>query len=1365
MFRHVVKEQLKVPAKIDYLGELRDFVTKVGHRHGFSERVINAFKLSIDEAATNIIKHAYRDWEGDITIRSIVKKNSLTIVLVDQGKYFDPRQVSDPDLQRYVEIGKKGGLGIFIMRRLLDGIDYRKTEEGNELWMIKNRDVARHRKISVPSIPMTLKARYWVVSMAAVSFIILLVYSFFYFRQDDRILSDYIDRGRSACSLLAREIAGNIEQPDFPQEVREQLLQPGGGSFDLHAIDAAGQPIAALKNTEYRDILFNAFVVDNSGGILASAKDTQLLETFTMPKATEEVRKDIYRYDLSSGEKVLDIIWPVVDSKNRLLCSIHFHINDEQISKEIAKARLNDLNLALLIWALVAAGLFLLIYIVMNPFRRLSEWVKMLGQPGVAEEMDIDATTEVGEIAQAFSDITQKLRESQVNLAEQERLQKEMQVAQEIQQTLLPNEFPEIEGYEIASYYAAAKEVGGDYYDFVEVDKDTLGIVVADVSGKGVPGSLVMTMIRTALRTEARGLKDAAEVLSRVNDFVVNDMKKGMFVTLFYVIIDSKRRRLNFASAGHNPMILYRASTNKTYYLNPRGFPIGISLPEKDLFKNSIQSDSLALAEGDILIMYTDGVTEAMNRKRHLFGEERFLNVIRSHGRLRAKGFAEELQKELLSFTEGNPQNDDITLVAISEKTSAEKIELERAKKAYSFIKGGKSIREACGLAGLTPYAYSKYKEVFAKEGVEAYEIAGDVEAVEAKHLSIEEKTKIYDVIRRFPEYGAKRISEELNTERYAYTQIAANKIYEELVQARLNTKELREAFISRGGKKRRIKPPGTPMLTLDGQVVIKRSGFEPEPEVEEEETLPARKTAVPVGKEEVSETISKAGLPEEKASLEPAPVPTTQAETEISDIEAEPHDILNIGVDELLTSPIEDLLDRRKTLPAEEEVLQPPDLTDTEQEATGAEDLLQFEYASNPEPENYTEEESEAEAITSLMVEPIPGEEVVTAEPEQVVGLEAEPETDESDAQVEAYFDFDYAGDDDLTLPTPEEGLAEVPAPLSEEEQVADLDIPPDVRLLDAADQDEVDVAAVLEAGIGIDVPQPQAAEEFAQQEVEDVEIVSEEETTRSALEEPALTDGFDELLEIEEEFGLITPEGELNRVVAEKLTQNEKNDLPQEDDFAVLLPERITWDIRESYVAADGNNGPEAAEKHRLSFDELMETLSEESLTSGENTGDFDLLIDDEITDPFDAKEHNKLGYASAHQGSSMIHDKESMVKEAGMANAIKLYESENFTAAINEAIELARHYPDDCKIHVLLGNAYFRAQRYQEAAIEYEKVIRLDPRSVDAYENLGVVYANQGDLHRAVHQWEKLLGISPERKDIRDSINRAKRFLEQA
>jgi serine phosphatase RsbU (regulator of sigma subunit)/anti-sigma regulatory factor (Ser/Thr protein kinase)/TolA-binding protein len=910
LLHQIVKEQLKVPAKIEYLGELRDFVTKVGRRHGFSERVINAFKLSIDEAATNIIKHAYRDWEGDITIRAIVKKHSLTIVLIDQGKYFDPRQVSDPDLQRYVDIGKKGGLGIFIMRRLLDDIDYRKTEEGNELLLFKNRDVARKRRITVPSIPLSLKARYWLVSAGIYTLFIISVYTFFFVRQDDRILARFLDQGRSISYILANEIANNIEQQLSP-EVKQQFIKYGS-QMDTKIGECAAGPINNLLLSEHRDLIFSAFVVDNSNTILASLAEDSVLRPFKYPKGARLLQKQVFLYDFTEDSPVMDIERPVLDQQKTILCRAHILLDYSKIRAEIKSTRFYYLNLVLLVWVIGLAILFLFIYLIMNPFRRLQEWVKALGQPGVAEEMDIDASTEVGEIAQAFSDITQQLRESQKNLAEQERLQQEMQVAKEIQQTLLPSEVPELEGYEIASYYEAAKEVGGDYFDFIEVDKDTLGIVVGDVSGKGVPGSLVMTMIRTALRTEARGIYDAAEVLARVNDFIVNDMKRGMFVTLFYVIIDSKRRRLNYASAGHNPMILFRASTGKTYYLNPRGFPIGISLPDKNLFKNSIESDTIALAEDDILLVYTDGITEAMNVKRHMYGEERFLNVIRKHGSSTAKEFVQELHQEILSFTEGYPQSDDITLVAIEEKATAEKIELIRAKRAYQEIKKGLTIKDACETTGISLYAYNKYREQFDKDGIEGSSVVADTEAVEVKHLSIEEKTKIFDVIRRFPEYGAKRISEELSTSRYEFTEISAAKIYEELVRSRLNTKEMREAYVARGGRKKRLKPPGTPLLTIDGQVIIRRRGLDKDIE-EEPSVTPTTEKAV-VSKNQKANPQAVIAKQKSEPIVQEMPLVDLDEDTSVESTSSSIN-VLNFKVGELLETPFEDLFDKRRNM------------------------------------------------------------------------------------------------------------------------------------------------------------------------------------------------------------------------------------------------------------------------------------------------------------------------------------------------------------------------------------------------------------------------------------------------------------------
>lgn len=844
MFKSVQKEEIQVPAHIDYLGELRNFVTKTGRKHHFSDTVVNAFKLSIDEAATNIIKHAYRDWEGKITMRVIIKKESMTVILIDKGKYFDPSRVKDPDLDRYVNIGKKGGLGIFIMRKLLDEIDYRHTEEGNELRLTKYREIKGTEKskrkkkiiISTPSISMSLKSKYSTITAAILTAIVIIGYFYFFVVHGNRVLRDFVASENPVCENIAKNV-----------------LQ--SGEFELNPLFVDSKVLEFIHG---RNEIYRIIVTDFENMVVSSTDTSLVFEEFQIPKNHENPRPNLISYKDKQNITIYAFFCDVTidDIQKTKTGTVYLEVKKNYVNSQIASLRIKDLRTAVLILAIGYLGIMFLIYIIMNPFRKLADWVKDLGHGEVKDEIDFDTSDEVGEIAKAFSEITDSLRNSQKNLAEQERIQKEMQLAQDIQQALLPSEVPTLEGYEIDSFYESAKEVGGDYFDFIEVDKDTLGIVVADVSGKGVPGSLVMTMIRTALRTEARSIKSASEVLARVNDFVVKDMKKGMFVTLFYVIIDSKKRRINYASAGHNPMVLYRKTTQQTYYLNPRGFPVGLSLPDPELFKKSIESDTIQLAEDDILLIYTDGITEAMNNRRELFSEERLQKSIHEHGGLPVKQFVENLKDEINVFTEGFEQNDDITFVAIKEKSSPEKIELQRAQKSHQMILDGMSIREACEECRISVYAYNKYKKKFEEEGVDAFFIDETI-SVESKHLSIEEKTKIYDIIKLHPEYGAKRISEELNTERYGFTQINENRLYDELVRSRLNTRQLREAYVARSGRKKRMKPPGTPMLTLDGKIILDRRFEEYEP-LEPDTKVATPEKAIPTPKDVQKESKKK---------------------------------------------------------------------------------------------------------------------------------------------------------------------------------------------------------------------------------------------------------------------------------------------------------------------------------------------------------------------------------------------------------------------------------------------------------------------------------------------------------------------------
>lgn len=882
MFKSNKKVEIIVPAQVESVGKLRDFIEGVFRKNKIDDRVTNAFRLSIDEAATNVVKHGYAGRSGNIVLRLILDKEDVTAYLIDDGKYFDPNRVKDPNLQQYVQARKKGGLGILIIRRLMDSVEYSKTDEGNVLKISKSRKSNRRIKVAVPDMSITLKARYSLISSAILTLVIIIGYTYYYFQDESRIVSENLQQGTLICESLAKALAVDYD---------------GDGIFD----DASLIEKVDRKKNEFKDFIHEILVVLGPDKIVYYSTDVQQIENkYEVEAGTEVIQPQTVLRQLTPELAVYDNTSQIFDRNGNNVGALHVLFKKPYIYAMVEHERSNGLTTALIVLVIGYISIVVVIYIIMSPFQKLAEWVRVLGQgEDFSKQMDFSETGEIGEIARAFSDITTKFKDSQKRLVKQEQLQKEMQVAKEIQQTLLPTEFPKIESYEIGAFYEAAKEVGGDYFDFVEVDNDSLGIVVADVSGKGVPGSLVMTMIRTSLRTESRGLKDSNTVLSKVNNFVVNDMKKGMFVTVFYVIIDAKRRRLNYSSAGHNPMILYRGSTQKTYFLNPRGFPIGISLAEDDLFAKSITADTIQLKEDDILLLYTDGITEAMNKRREMFGEERLLKTIREYGNLPVQPFVEKIRDEVHSFTEDFPQNDDITLVVIKEESSAEKVELKRAKTAHELIQGGKSIRAACEQAGITTYAYyNKYKRKFEEEGIENVEVEDESISLEAKHLSIEEKTKIYDIIRLHPEYGPKRISEVLNTEKYGFTELKESRIYDELVRSRLNTKQLRESFIARSKRGKRIKPPGTPMLTLDGEVIIdKRPAYEASENEDETPATPetveneAENAAPPKSFDELSDAESFLLNPLESILDKQGVDESLNAEVEPSDFELTSHE------------------------------------------------------------------------------------------------------------------------------------------------------------------------------------------------------------------------------------------------------------------------------------------------------------------------------------------------------------------------------------------------------------------------------------------------------------------------------------------
>jgi serine phosphatase RsbU (regulator of sigma subunit)/heme-degrading monooxygenase HmoA len=259
---------------------------------------------------------------------------------------------------------------------------------------------------------------------------------------------------------------------------------------------------------------------------------------------------------------------------------------------------------------------------------------------------------EVGEI------LEQERRERQI-------VEQELRVARSIQHASLPKEVPELEGWQISPYYQPAREVGGDFYDFFELDDERVGVVVGDATGKGMPAALMAEASSNMLRAVAQALSSYSpgEVLSRVNETLVARIPDNMFVTCFYAILDPKNGSLSYANAGHDLPYVLRGSGGECEELRARGMPLGL-MPQM-----SYEEKEIVLQEGDSALFYTDGFVEAHDPQREMFGFPRLRALVAQHGEERALGNL--LLEELYSFVgEGWEQEDDITLLTLNRSVS-----------------------------------------------------------------------------------------------------------------------------------------------------------------------------------------------------------------------------------------------------------------------------------------------------------------------------------------------------------------------------------------------------------------------------------------------------------------------------------------------------------------------------------------------------------------------------------------------------------------------------------------------------------------------------------------------------------------------
>jgi sigma-B regulation protein RsbU (phosphoserine phosphatase) len=240
-----------------------------------------------------------------------------------------------------------------------------------------------------------------------------------------------------------------------------------------------------------------------------------------------------------------------------------------------------------------------------------------------------------------------------------ERIESELRIAQEIQASMLPSVFPQRKEFELFAMMDPAKEVGGDFYDFFFVDDKRLCFVIGDVSGKGVPAALFMAISKMLIKTEAKQGLSTDEVLTAVNSILAEDNQTCLFVTVFCAILDIETGEVEFANGGHNPPLVCSRSGCYDYMKMACGFVIGV-------MGNMIcEKQRLTLKPGDMIFLYTDGVTEAMDPDKQQFGEHRLKEMLSNHTDKDIKGLIDSMRQEVLSFSRGASQSDDITMLAL----------------------------------------------------------------------------------------------------------------------------------------------------------------------------------------------------------------------------------------------------------------------------------------------------------------------------------------------------------------------------------------------------------------------------------------------------------------------------------------------------------------------------------------------------------------------------------------------------------------------------------------------------------------------------------------------------------------------------
>jgi len=284
-----------------------------------------------------------------------------------------------------------------------------------------------------------------------------------------------------------------------------------------------------------------------------------------------------------------------------------------------------------------------------------------------SHRIEVRGKDQLGELAGSFNSMTSSIENLLRQAEEKKRLEEELRIAREIQMSLLPRGHFVIPGLSVTALCVPAREVGGDYYDLLRLDDNRLAILIADVSGKGTSAALYMAELKGIVLSLSQTSRSPRDLLIRANRIIRENLDSRSFITMTYAVLDLEARTMTYARAGHTPLIYRRngAAGGRVHVLAPEGMVLGLQIDDGNLFERLLEEATLPLAAGDLLLFFTDGISEAMNADLDCFGEGRLGQIVEEHGDLAPEELRERILREIDAFVGGAAQHDDMTMILL----------------------------------------------------------------------------------------------------------------------------------------------------------------------------------------------------------------------------------------------------------------------------------------------------------------------------------------------------------------------------------------------------------------------------------------------------------------------------------------------------------------------------------------------------------------------------------------------------------------------------------------------------------------------------------------------------------------------------